>query len=435
MQQYLNTKKSATNLSVFRLLFGILMVIQVSALFERASNYIRDTYIDFPYYGLEFIQPIGAMGMNALVTIGLIAAILVALGLVYRYALVVLGIVFSYYLLLDQVYYDNYTYLLCLFCLLLLFTNANWWTAKNLPTASKKAAYIPNWQYLILQAQIFIVFFYNGLSKMNTEWLSGNVIKGKIIDSFGKDAPVEILSSLFSWSGMLFYSLIGFLLFWKKTRKGAIIAVIAFTFINGLVLQTIGLLPISMVIAVVLLFGDKNWLDHRLLAANTKKSKNKIKSTDLAMPYTAVLGGILGVYFIFQVLFPLRHHLMPGNPEWNGQGHYFAWRMNNYDKNVELTFQAFDGKMDAHIQDVDLGFNRTALQKAAAFPHMVLILAQEIDRQFAAKNLQNMDVEVRAVYKAALNSRPSQSAIKGNTNLGKANYNPWQENDWILPLK
>ena len=74
-------------------------------------------------------------------------------------------------------HYNNHYYLYILLPLLLSMTNAdNWLSIKNWLQRRKdpqfKAAEIPNWQLFILQFQLFIVYFYGGLAKLNTDWLN-----------------------------------------------------------------------------------------------------------------------------------------------------------------------------------------------------------------------------------------------------------------------
>ena len=37
--------------------------------------------------------------------------------------------------------------------------------------------------------------------------------------------------------------------------------------------------------------------------------------------------GLLGLYEVFQLLFPLRHYLYPGPVSWTEEVHYLAWQM------------------------------------------------------------------------------------------------------------
>jgi len=99
----------------------------------------------------------------------------------------------------------------------LAFTNAD--KSYALKFAKKKQKQImPYWQYLILQFQIGIVFFYSGLSKCSPDWFNGNIIKG-ITDS-------AFLNNFLIYGGTVFDLLIPFGLFFRKTRFIAIILVI-----------------------------------------------------------------------------------------------------------------------------------------------------------------------------------------------------------------
>ena len=71
--------------------------------------------------------------------------------------------------------------------------------------------------------QIFIVYFYGGIAKINPDWLRGEPMRHWLQNS--SDFPVvgpflttELAAYLFSYGGLLFDLLIGFILLSSKTR-------------------------------------------------------------------------------------------------------------------------------------------------------------------------------------------------------------------------
>ena len=52
---------------------------------------------------------------------------------------------------------------------------------------------------------------------------------------------------------------------------------------------------------------------------------------------------VAGVWIAVQLLVPLRHFLIPGDPSWTEQAHRFSWHMRLRDKQSTVTFVVGDG--------------------------------------------------------------------------------------------
>lgn len=425
---------SSTNLSLFRIFFGIVLLIQVSKLFARTESYRLEGFFRFPFPNLEFIQPFPAQILDALVYLAMFLSCIIILGVFTRWALGLLTVILFYFLLLDELYFNNHYYLFALLSFLLIFTQSD--ARFNLTALLKKKPVlkIPNWQYVILQLQVFIVFFFGGLAKVNSDWLSGKITQQLANEKFGDFA--EFGSLFLSWSGMLFDLFIGFLLFWPVTRFWALILVVAFNLTNGWLFDDIGLFPISMIIACLLLFGSKTFLEQKLLQSSkkkAKKSKSKTGSTSFYLP-TATLTYLLIAFFAFQFLYPLRHLVMPGNPEWTGQGHFFAWRMKSYIKEVKkMQFVAKDPQSGQVLGPINLGLDEIAQQRIGAMPHLVWSLGREVARRYRENGQEGFKLCVD--YQVSFNGRPSQVAIDPDVDLATIPFHSWKKNNWILPLQ
>ena len=79
----------------------------------------------FKFYGFEWVQPLGELGMYSLFFIAGLSAGLIMLGLFYRIATVVFFLSFTYIELIDVTNYLNHYYLVCLLAFLLIFLPAN----------------------------------------------------------------------------------------------------------------------------------------------------------------------------------------------------------------------------------------------------------------------------------------------------------------------
>ena len=87
--RYFQTYTSAAPLAVFRMAFGLLILASVVRFWAKgwiAELYIKPTFF-FPYYGFEFVRPLGNYTYLLFAACG-VCALLVAVGWCYRPAAV-----------------------------------------------------------------------------------------------------------------------------------------------------------------------------------------------------------------------------------------------------------------------------------------------------------------------------------------------------------
>ena len=103
IRSYLDTSANAAPLAVFRLFFGILMVISIVRF--AANGWIEKLYIEpdffFSYYGFEWVRPLGEWTYLLFIICG-ISALLVSLGFKYRTSIFVFFLSFTYIELMDN---------------------------------------------------------------------------------------------------------------------------------------------------------------------------------------------------------------------------------------------------------------------------------------------------------------------------------------------
>jgi vitamin K-dependent gamma-carboxylase len=139
------------------------------------------------------------------------------------------------------------------------------------------------------------------------------------------------------------------------------------------------------------------------------------------------------VWFSWQILFPLRHVLYPGDPSWTEEGHTFAWMMKLRDKKASIKFFVRDpatGKQWT-VRPKEYLLSHQA-RKVGTRPDLILQFAHHL--QAVWKNeyeLQNVEVRVRSCV--SLNGRPAALLIDPQRDLTKVKLG-WQQADWILPL-
>jgi hypothetical protein len=142
---------------------------------------------------------------------------------------------------------------------------------------------------------------------------------------------------------------------------------------------------------------------------------------------------LIALWLAFQVLFPLRHLLYPGNPSWTEQGHRFAWQMKLRDKAAVTTFIVRDSASGREW--VVLPEDYLLPHQAGAIdgrPDMILQFAHYLARLWA-QQAGIPGVEVRAHVCASLNGRQPTVLIDPGRDLAKVERS-LRHADWILPL-
>jgi len=231
----------ASSLAAFRLLFGVLMVWEVIRYFEYdfiGRYYIEPTFY-FTYEFFPFVAPLPGEWMYALfVAMGLFA-LGIALGFRYKLSSGLFFLSYTYVFLLDKAPYNNHYYLISLISFLLIFVDGHHWlSVDNLLQRKTGVNTVPFWQLFILRAQIFIVYFYGGIAKLNSDWLMGEPMRMWLANRadyplVGPFFATEWAAYCFSYGGLLFDLLIGFLLLWSPTRLLAFLAALVFHLTNN----------------------------------------------------------------------------------------------------------------------------------------------------------------------------------------------------------
>jgi len=322
------------SLVFFRVSFGLIMLWEVFRYWPRIEwNYLIPIF-HFKYYGFEWVKVLPGDGMYYLFVMLGILAVLITLGLFYRVASILFFFGFIYVFLLDQTYYLNHFYLVCLFSFLLIFTPCNRSSSLDaLINPTKRSQFIPAWCVWLLRAQIGIVHFYAGLAKLNPDWLHGEPMRAWLAERasypvLGQFFTEEWAVYLFSYGGLGFDLLIVPLLLFRKTRVIGYIWVIIFNSLNAYLFK-IGVFPWLMMSATLIFFSP-GW--PRQFLATVQQKKLYLEEEAASIPafshfyrFSTIL--FVAVYLTFQLIMPLRHYLYPGNVSWTEEGHRFSWRM------------------------------------------------------------------------------------------------------------
>ena len=437
MEKFISKAVRIEPLITFRILFGALMM--VGAIRFMLSGWVERLYVEpqlfFKFYGFHWVEVFDQTGMYLLYSIIALSAAGIMLGLFYRLSAIVFFLSFSYAELTDVTNYLNHYYLVCLLALLLIFLPAH--RSFSLDVWRKpewKVSHIPAWCINILILQVTIVYFFAGFAKLNADWLFRAM---PLIVWLPTKADFPVLGPLFeqawvayafSWFGAFYDLTIAFFLMYRKTRPWAYLAVIAFHVLTKM-LFNIGLFPMIMIFNTLIFFSPE--FHERLLGwIGYKKTADTTAYTPPSFLKMALRPAFM-VYFAFQLLFPLRYVLYPGNVLWTEEGYRFAWRVMLVEKVGQATFYVQDGKSERRSEVINSQYLTQYQEKQMAIqPDLILQFAHFLAQEYQEKHAFKDPIVTVASY-VALNGRASQQFIDPTVNLAKET-DSFAHKDWIL---
>lgn len=441
VQRFLHKPISIAPLVTLRVVIGAMLLF--STIRFWALGWIEDHYIKpvfhFKYFGFEWIEPLSATGMYVIHGVLIVSSLCVMLGLFYRVAAVLQFLLFTYTELIDLTYYLNHYYFVSIVCGLLVFVPAN--RAYSLDVWRNPGLLqnqVPRWTLFIFQLQLGIVYFYAGIWKINADWLL-NALPLKIWVPANDSLPLigwlfkqKITPWIFSWAGMLYDVSIVFWLSWSRTRVWAYLTVVVFHTLTGLMFQ-IGVFPLVMIGATLVFFSEKwherLWARVQTIRLSRFLTPGKSGQAKPAAPLSTPTATLLTAFFLFQILFPWRYLLYPGNLFWTEEGYRFAWRVMLMEKAGTATFFVKDAKTGREGEVLNSDFLNPHQEKQMAMqPDMILQFAHFLKKHYEKEGLS--DPSVRAEVYVTHNARPSRLLLDPNLDLTKIR-DGWSHKSWI----
>ncbi|MEX1190103.1 MAG: HTTM domain-containing protein [Bacteroidia bacterium] len=424
---------SAAPFLSFRMVFGLLMAFSTLrfVLLGWIEDHYSEPHFHFHYFGFDWIPESSASLLYLLHLIMFVSAIGVMTGRFYRISAISLFLIFSYTELIDLTYYLNHYYFVSLVC---------FWLA-IIPEPDKNSK-IPYWCIFIFKFQLILVYLYAGLAKINADWLL-QAMPLKIwlpahddLFLIGPLLTLPATAYVFSWFGMIYDCSIAFLLLYKPSRPFAYITVIVFHVLTGLLFQ-IGVFPLVMIGATLIFFSEE-W--HKSLLQKIKAIpllgsmfvfSSSRESQFRQSVITPVFKVLFVSYLLFQILFPWRYLLYPGNLFWTEEGYRFSWRVMLMEKAGDATFYVKDSKTGREGIVDNREFLNAHQEKQMSFqPDMILQFAHFLGEHYERQGVS--DPLVRAEVYVTLNAQPSKLLIDPNVDLMKQE-DTWSRKSWILP--
>lgn len=428
---------SSAPLATFRIFFGLMMLFSLIRFWS--NGWIKTLYIDpnfhFKYFGFNWVSDWGQYTYLLFIICGL-STILITLGIFYRFGMAIFFLSFTYIELIDKTTYLNHYYFISVLALLLLFIPANATFSIDSKIFKNIKAKVYNYHILSIKGLIFIIYFCAGLAKINSDWLL-NAQPLSIWLPSKYDLPIlggfffeqSWVHYLMSWGGMIYDISIPFFLIQKKTRWPAFVLVIIFHFLTA-VLFPIGMFPYIMIVSCLIFFSNELH-EKILLFFKTDLDFKQNKPSDFH--YFSKFEFIaISLLLLFQIIFPFRHYVYPGELFWHEQGYRFSWRVMLMEKKGYTQFKIVDSISKANFYAKNEDFLTNYQEKQMSFqPDFILEFAHYLGEHYSQKGIEN--IQVFADSYVALNGRRNQRFIDPNKNLLEFNRG-FKNKSWILPF-
>jgi len=444
IQEYFRKTANAAPLAVFRIFFGILMLISIIRF--AANGWIHKLYIEpdffFSYYGFEWVQPIGEWTYLICIICGL-SAIFVSIGYKYRVAIVVFFLSFTYIELMDKTTYLNHYYFISILSFLMIFLPAHaYYSVDAWKNESLRAQEVPAWTTDSVKLLLGIVYFYAGLAKLSSDWLF-RAMPLQIWLPANYSLPIlgDLLQQTwvhyaFSWAGALYDLTIPFLLLMRRTRLFAFVLVVVFHAMTR-VLFPIGMFPYIMIVSALIFFDPKlhntilDWISRffKIQKERFDNAKSYLFSSTLKRKATI---GLLSLFFVAQLLIPFRYVLYPGELFWTEEGYRFSWRVMLMEKAGYANFKVVDSESGQSFYVDNTEFlTRFQEKQMAAQPDFILEYAHHLEDHYQQKGIENPGIYVESYV--ALNGRRSRPYVDPKTDLTEIEPS-LKHRTWILPF-
>lgn len=440
----MNKTTASESLAFFRIVFGGLLL--ASALRFAAMGWIQELYVDpkvfLPFFGLEWIKPLGFWGMHGLFAVMALSALGIMLGLFYRWSALLFFLSFTYVELIDKSNYLNHYYFVSLMSFLMIWVPANCaFSLDGWLDPKKRGAYVPRWSIDLLKFQIGVVYFFAGVAKLNGDWVF-EALPLRIwlpaqshLPLLGDLLTYPETAFLFSWFGAVYDLSIAFFLLWSRTRILAFVAVVVFHLATWM-LFPIGMFPFIMIANSLLFFSSSfhkkvlnkigSWLSVPPLPQANSNSKPSLS-------WPSGLGfAFIALYVLVQLALPFRYVLYPGHLFWHEQGFRFSWRLMLMEKAGYAIFTVRDPETGRSWQIRNYDYLTPNQEKMVATQaDMLLQFAQHVEQDLRQKGYDSVEIRVQSYV--TLNGQPSQLLVDPHVDLTQLKPG-WKAKEWILPF-
>lgn len=433
---------SASQLVLFRVIFGLCCGVELWLEWQARQAWVESRPIHFPHLGFEWLGLLPAgWGLPFLCLQG-VFCLGMTLGLCYRICTIGYATGYAWMLLVDRAYFNNHFYLICLLAIWLAFCRANCRLAlDSLITPRIRAVTVPGWQIYGIILQLGLVYFFGGLAKVNPDWLNGEPMHFFLLRAADHPflchlADNRFISVVMAWGGMVFDFLIIPALLWQRTRWLGFAAMVAFHTLNAN-LFTIGIFP-YLSLGTLVLFLPSQTTDQIVACVESTccgwfGRSPQSRPAEPNTSVTAVVCGLLVVWFALQIAVPLRRFLLPGNVGWTREGYYFAWTMMLDSKAAYLGLHFCDPK-SGYCKAIRYADDLNWVQRRwlPGEPRGIAEYARFFAARASAAGATDFSIVCDSV--ASLNGRPFQYMIDPAVDPAEVSLPRLTHAHWIVPL-
>lgn len=385
LREWLGSPVSGASLALFRIGFGAVQIFQtwefVRPISDGSMGTLEYLYTgkhvawNFPYPNFEWVAPLPEPLTSIAFAILALSSLTLMLGLATPISAILNGLLFTYAWMLESTWWNNHYYLSSLVALMLALTPCSrcfsldrWLFTRRTGTGTQTDGVIPFWPIWWFRAQLYVVYTYAAVVKMNPDWFMGEpprlwfrsqlaaqplswVIGPDTMKTFFALFSSEPVVYLFVWGGLVFDLVIGLLLCVRRTQVLGLVLMFMFHGTNFWVFM-IGAFPV-MAISSTLIFLDADWP----LRFWAWLKRPTFRAPDpgwmlLGMLVVPLVGAVLGwkipktdppkapffavgrfvpialfLWMAVQTLLPLRHLIIPGDVHWTLEGSRFGWQV------------------------------------------------------------------------------------------------------------
>lgn len=421
-------------LIIFRIFFGIL--ISCECFGAILTGWVRKNLVEprftFPFIDFAWLELLSGTGLYYYFFIMGMLGVCIALGYKYRLSIILFTVLWTAVYLMQKTAYNNHYYLLVLISIFMCFFPAD----KNYAINTKlhpehKTNSMYSYVKWIIVLQLCIVYVYASLAKLYGDWLDFGMIN--ILMQSRANYPIIGNMLQEHWAhqiigtfGILFDLLIIPALLWKPTRKIAFFLSIFFHLFNSIVFQ-IGIFP-YLSLAFTVFFFEAETIRKLFFKTKLPYTLNEV----IIPKYKNRLVPLLGIYFLIQILLPLRHYAIKDNVLWTEEGHRLSWRMMLRSRSGKGKFKIVNTNTgEQTIINPSDYLNGGQLRKVFAYPDFTWQFAHYLKEEYAA-NGENVSVFLEQ-SKISINGRPYAAFIDSKTDLANTPWLTFKHHDWILP--
>jgi vitamin K-dependent gamma-carboxylase len=433
---------SLQSLVVVRVLFGAILMWDWWRYikYDRIYRYYVEPDHFFPYFGMDWLQPLPEPWMHWVWHLVGLSAFLIMIGAFFRVAIWVFIFAFGYVFLLDRAQYLNHNYLVLLYAVLLALSPANkGFSVDAWLRPAIRTSLISNWPVVAIKVQTEIVLIFAGLVKITDDWLRGEPLGMWLRDQadkwpFGELFQYDAVILLGTWGTVALHLVGAPLLLWHRTRLVVFIVYASFHSANAQFFN-IGIFP-WITIAVTTIFFSPDW-PQRLLRwclgwfETLPERPVPVGARHGGAPVGVALMTFFALWFAVQVVLPVRQAFFPTLVGWSGDGHRFSWRMRIYDREAFGTFRIVSANGQVTVVDPYDWLSERQADTMLTRADMIHDFAAKIEAEWQRRG--EADVAVFADVEMSLNGRPHVPFIDPGVDLTAVRYNWLGTDDWVLP--